>query len=144
MSSGTLGESYWYPGEVFISTQTGLGYGKANTYKIVHENSSRGLTEENCAAYRCSKYSTPSTKQGEWFLPSKDELKLMYKSQKERVLATCTNAQHWSSSYHSSRMVWVQSFDDGRRFDYRYIFISHVEGKYWEYNTSSVRAVRAF
>ena len=132
MSSGTLGESYWYPGEVFISTQTGLGYGKANTYKIVHENSSRGLTEENCAAYRCSKYSTPSTKQGEWFLPSKDELKLMYKSQKERVLATCKYTYHWSSSSDSTYDAWKQNFNNGS------------QGGSGKNYTHSVHAVRAF
>ena len=129
MSSGTLGESKW-PGEVSISTQTGLGYGKANTYKIA--NSSRGLTEENCAAYRCSKYSTPSTKQGEWFLPSKDELKLMYKSQKERVLATCKYTYHWSSSSASFYEAWLQNFSDGSKYD------GKKDNKY------SVRAVRAF
>ena len=139
MSNGTLGESKWYPEEINISTQTGLGYGKANTYKIV--NSSGRLTEGNCAAYRCSKYSTPSTKQGEWFLPSKDELKLMYKSQKERVLATCTDTYHWSSSYHSSKKVWVQRFGDGSWFDYYYNGSHYYDGKD---RTYSVRAVRAF
>ena len=129
MSNGTLGESKWYPEEINISTQTGLGYGKSNTYKI---SSSRGLTEENCAAYRCSKYSTPSTKQGEWFLPSKDELKLMYKSQKERVLATCTDTYHWSSSSYSTNSAWLQYFYSGSQF-YNY-----------ENSTVSVRAVRAF
>ena len=130
MSSGTLGESYWYPEEVFISTQTGLGYGKSNTYKI---SSSKGLTEKNCATYMCSKYSTPSTKQGEWFLPSKDELKLMYKSQKERVLATCTDTYHWSSSSFSSKDAWCQNFDYGNQNG------SSIKGY-----THSVRAVRAF
>jgi len=66
MSKNTLGESKWFPEYSNIGArQTGLGYGKSNTYKILNTSTSKRLTEENCATYRCSKYSTSSTKAGE-------------------------------------------------------------------------------
>ncbi len=133
MSRDTLGESCWYPdGGASITTQTGLGYGKSNTYRILSHSTSKRLTEENCAAYRASKYYTSSTKAGDWFLPSMYELDLMWKSQKERVLATCTYTWHWSSSSYSANDAWLQDFDYG-----------YQNVNYKDY-TCSVRAVRAF
>ena len=143
MSRYTLGKSCWYPEEVSIVTQEGLGYGKSNTYRILSHSTSKRLTEENCAAYRASKYYTSSTKAGDWFLPSKDELNLMWKSQKERVLATCTDTYHWSSSYYSYERVWMQDFGGGRCFDYSYRSYNSARYEY-NYRTYSVRAVRAF
>ena len=133
MSKDTLGESYWFPEYSNIGTQTGLGYGKFNTYKILNASTSKRLTEGNCATYRCSKYSTSSTKAGEWWLPSKDELDLMYKNQKERVLVTCTENWHWSSSERLNGTAWIEYFGDGDWDDYLK-----------DLNDYSVRAVRAF
>ena len=98
----------------------------------MNHSTSERLTEENCAAYRASKYYTSSTKAGEWFLPSKDELNLMWKSQKERVLATCTDTYHWSSSSYSTSYAWGQYFYNGN------------QDSYGKNNANSVRAVRAF
>ena len=138
MSKNTLGESKWFPEYSNIGTQTGLGYGKSNTYKILNASTSKRLTEENCAAYRCSKYSTSSTKAGEWWLPSKDELDLMYKNQKERVLASCGNKWyekcHWYSSESNLKYAWIKDFRGAGDWG----FDSKVNVKH------SVRAVRAF
>ena len=134
MSKNTLGVSKWFPEGSYIgATQEGLGYGKSNTYKILNSKTSKGLTEENCAAYRCSKYSTSSTKAGEWWLPSQDELDLVYQSQKERVLASCTEKWHWSSSESSYMYAWLKYFGDG-------VWGSNIKVNY----NFSVRAVRAF
>jgi len=139
MSKNTLGESRWFPEYSDIGTQEGLGYGKANTYKILHASTSKRLTEDNCAAYRASKYSTSSTRAGEWWLPSKDELDLMYESQKEQVLATCSDGWHWSSSGFFKKCAWNKFFGDGDWggpgdwTDYYEITLNY-----------SVRAVRAF
>ena len=122
---------------------TRLGYGKANTYKILNAKTSKRLTEESCAAYRASKYSTPTTKAGEWWLPSKDELNLMYKNQGDAVLetSTCMNETYrgwyWSSSESDQYNAWCKNFYDGDH---------HNERKYNEIEGSmySVRAVRAF
>ena len=125
--------SYWYPQNFIVNTREGLGYGKSNTYKILNRSSEK-LTEDNCAAYRCSKYTTPNTKAGEWFLPSKDELDLMYKTQGGRVLATCRDSWHWSSSEDVNSYVWVQCFSSGMQQIAR-------DNKY---TYRSVRPVRAF
>jgi len=118
MSKDTLGASMWFPEYSNIgATEEGLGYGKANTYKILNASSSKKLTEEDCAAYRCSKYSTSNTKAGEWWLPSKDELDLVYQNQKKRVLVTCTNKWHWSSSETGNHRAWVRNFGFGSQFD---------------------------
>ena len=137
MSKNTLGTSMWFPENSDIGTKTGLGYGKANTYKILNADTSEELTKENCVAYKCSKYSTKKTKAGEWWLPSKDELELMYKNQKKRVLASCGDEQfdeyHLSSSEGDFRFPWNLRFNcEEPDYSVRKIF-SH-----------SVRAVRAF
>jgi len=133
MSKNTLGVSQWFPEYSNIGTQEGLGYGKSNTYKILNASTSKKLTEDNCAAYRCSKYSTSRTKAGEWWLPSNDELDLIYQNQKERVLASCGDSYHWSSSESSGYFAWIKNFGDGDWGN---------GGKI--YYEISVRAVRAF
>ena len=137
MSRNTLGDSLWFPEEVYISTQTGLGYGRSNTYKILEMGNTFRLQlhEGNCAAYSANIYTTASTKPGDWWLPSKDELDLIYKAQKERVLASSQINFHWSSSQDDVQNAWVQNFDNGEQ---------HVFTKDFGMAASSVRAVRAF
>jgi len=147
MSRSTLGESEWYPGYgVILNRDEGIGYGKKNTYAILKIGASGFLTKENCAAYRCAIYSTSSTKAGEWWLPSKDELDLMYQNQKERVLATCDNHSHWSSTESSRDCAFIFPFMGalGERGGYPAGFWS--DGQYYGYKDRkhSVRAVRAF
>ena len=133
MSKNTLGVSQWFPEYSNIGTQEGLGYGKFNTYKILNAKTSERLTDENCATYRCSKYSTSSTKAGEWWLPSKDELDLVYQNQKDAVLASCTTKWYWSSSESGDDLAWSKIFGNGGW----YLNLK-------DYTTYSVRAVRAF
>ena len=133
MSKTTLGVANWTPmKDDFIDTNVALGYGKANTYKIVNFYKKSDYTEENCAAYRCSVYSTDKTAAGEWFLPSIDELDLMYKAMKEAAVSDATINWFWSSTDYSSDYVWYQRFQQGYK-DF---------GSKWLAN--SVRAIRAF
>lgn len=113
-----------------IQGATGLGYGKANTYKIVSYFSNANMG--NCAAYVCYKYSNANTSAGEWFLPSKDELNLMYKNVGTKIRAGASETGHWSSSPGGSNHAWGQSFFD----DYQY--------SDYKDNANCVRAVRAF
>ena len=118
-----------------IQTGEGLGYGKINTLRIINGKHNGGdLTVENCAALACHKYRTESTKDGEWFLPSRDELNLLYKNLGERVMKSNTTGDSWylSSSQSNNYDVWVQFFSDGyQTFDFKS-------------GVSFVRAVRAF
>ncbi len=136
MSESTLGESKWYPEYLNIGTETGLGYGKSNTFKILNAKTSNKdsekITVENCAAYRCVQFSSA----GDWFLPSRDELDLILKNQKQRVIATSRNSCHWSSSEKSSMLAWVQFFNNGFSFQ--------DDFGWKDFGGISVRAVRAF
>ena len=120
----------WSPDYKSIQGATGLGYGKANTYKIVssHSNANNG----NCAAYVCYKYSTATSSAGEWFLPSKDELNLMYKNVGSKIRAGASDDWHWSSSPYTSDDAWSQRFSDGG------------QNASYKRHTHCVRAVRAF
>ena len=119
-----------------IQTKKGLGYGKINTLGIINGKHQGGLTTKNCAALACHRYSTGSTKDGEWFLPSKKELNLLYKNLGERVMKSNTTGEpwYWSSSEDDYDDAWVQRFSDGS------------QGSNYKNNTLplSVRAVRAF
>lgn len=119
------------------TTLTAIGAGRINTFKIIKGYHSGGtLTKENCAALACHSYSTATTKAGDWFLPSKDELNLLYQNLGKRVmLSNTTNSKYyWSSSQDDNDYSCGQRFSDGNQsINYR--------GKS---NTNSVRAVRAF
>ena len=118
-----------------IQTKVGLGYGKINTWRIINGRHVGGkLTIGNCAALACHRYSTGSTKDGEWFLPSRDELDLLYKNLGKRVMASNTTGWkcYWSSSQNYIGNAWRQRFSDGGQY---------YTGKNY---THSVRAVRAF
>ncbi|UKI54919.1 MAG: DUF1566 domain-containing protein [Treponema succinifaciens] len=132
MSKSTLGVSKWASSQDYINTFVEIGYGKSNTYKILNYYKNSGLSEENCAAYRCSIYSTEKTVAGEWFLPSKDELNEMYNTMSRTVISDATDNWFWSSSAYDSDDAWKQRFSAGSQFDLS------------KSNPSSVRAVRAF
>ncbi len=108
MSKTSLGKSKGLP--FYTQTQNGLGWGKSNSYKLLHSNYE--MDEESCAAYRCSLYATATTKQGDWFLPSKEELNLMYQTQRARVLATSKYTRLLSSSQYGT-YYYYQNFYSG-------------------------------
>jgi hypothetical protein len=69
----------------------------------------------------------------DWFLPSKDELNLMYQNLKQKGLGEFSSSWYWSSSEDGNYGAWNQHFSDGS------------QGYITKDNTSlSVRAVRAF
>ena len=101
MSKTSLGESEWSQIEYEELKDSGLGYGKLNTYKIV-DNMIRGgktPTVDNCAAYRCMQYKTATSKAGEWFLPNIEEAKLIIATQSKRLKADVVSEDgYWISS----------------------------------------------
>jgi hypothetical protein len=109
-------------------TSTRLGTGKQNTQIVV--DYLRRIGESGKAAQLCD--SLVIGEYSDWFLPSKDELNLMYENLKKKGLGEFSNSWYWSSSQIYNLYSWDQYFSDGRQ-DY-----------YYKYFTHSVRAVRAF
>ena len=120
-----------------LLTKTNFGYGKYNTERIINGRHRHGrVTPDNCAAYKCYKYFTSTSKAGEWWLPSKDELNLIYVNLKLKGLLTVNYHvdYYWSSSdvQDDRAEVWCKDFLDE--------FTDKVD----KGNYMSVRAVRAF
>ncbi len=115
-----------------LSTKTDFGYGKYNTSRIINVYHRHGsVNSSNCAAYKCNQYSTSTTKAGEWWLPSKDELDYIYSNLAKNGIIPASG-YFWSSS-HDNNDVWYQSFSDGNQHS---SFLKDFH--------DSVRAVRAF
>ena len=115
-----------------VSTSDGLGAGVVNTSNILKTQHRNGISISNCAAYACLKYYTGTTKQGEWYLPSKIELDLLYRNLRDKIINTGSSGYHWSSLQDIKDNAWDQRFSDGHQ----------CSGS--KYGTHSVRAIRAF
>jgi hypothetical protein len=127
-SSGGTGD--W----VSISvTGTYIGTGRRNTALIL-------ATDANApAAKACKNYSGGG--KTDWFLPSKDELDLMYRNLKKKGLGGFGDGRYWSSSQDDDNGAWGQMFSDG--FQNYYYYGGQFDG-YYKDGTLSVRAVRAY
>jgi hypothetical protein len=124
----TEGRSQWGAYRRTVGgTGTGVGFGKQNTELIVEFLRRTGETGR--AAQICAALDFDGFK--DWFLPSKDELDLMYRNLKARGLGGFNNGWYWSSSEDEGDDAWAQRFNNGR-----------LGGD--KSTTASVRAVRAF
>ncbi|HOV14558.1 MAG TPA: DUF1566 domain-containing protein [Spirochaetota bacterium] len=111
---------------------TAIGTGKQNTLDIVTQFGALEPYEgeTDYAAKLCN--DLESGGHSDWFLPSKDELNLMYVNLKIKGVGEFADDLYWSSSEGSDR-VWAQYFANGNQSNY-YTKWSHLR----------VRAVRAF
>jgi hypothetical protein len=124
-SDQSTGAQWGCYGTTIGGTGTGIGTGAANTAKIVAGCSETGIAARICNDLVLNGYS-------DWFLPSKDELNLMYQNLKLAGIGGFADDYYWSSSESSSYYAWVQYFYNGYQTNY-----------YKGYN-ERVRAVRAF
>jgi hypothetical protein len=108
---------------------TAIGTGEQNTADIVAQSGNVAATS---AAVYCSEL--VSGGQSDWFLPSKDELNLMYTNlhSASTPLGGFSTGAYWSSSEYVVNDAWLQVFFNGDRV---YNF---------KYGTLYVRPVRAF
>jgi hypothetical protein len=105
---------------------TAVGTGEQNTLDI-----EAGCTTPDTAADLCANLSLGGY--SDWFLPSKDELNLMYENlYLEGVGGFADTNYYWSSSEYSADLVWDQTFYNG--------YQSYTNKD----DTDRVRAVRAF
>jgi len=117
-------------GENVNGTSTAVGSGRQNTQLIVNHLNAKKKPESNRAAQLCASLDFGGV--NDWFLPSKDELNLMYKNLKEKELGGFTNDSYWSSSQNQKTDVFTQEFKKGGQ---------PTRNKF---DTYKVRAVRAF
>ena len=108
---------------------TAIGTGEQNTADIVAQSGNLAATS---AAIYCS--DLVSGGQSDWFLPSKDELNLMYTNLRSAStpLGGFSTGFYWSSSEGGDDSAWSQYFFIGVQYNY---------SKYFPYY---VRPVRAF
>jgi len=122
----------WYGGS---DTNTraradGVGAGLKNTALII---ANQAAVDGNAfAATVCNEYTVTvdGVNYGDWYLPSKHELDLLYLQ--KTVVGGFADTDYWSSTELDSYVAWFQSFDGGGQSD-------NVK----DY-TAYVRAIRAF
>jgi len=93
-------------------TNTGRGSGKRSTQIIVdylRETGETGRAAQITQEFRQGGYA-------DWFLPSKDELHLMYENLKQKGLGRFQNGEYWSSSQNHNYNSWLQRFSDGYQY----------------------------
>jgi hypothetical protein len=88
---------------------TDVGTGKKNTQIIVNEGKNLVTAVRFCSDLEYDGYD-------DWFLPSKDELNLMYENLKVKGQGGFSDEAYWSSFYKfmgSYWGLWLQNFSDG-------------------------------
>ncbi len=116
------------------ATGTAVGAGQANTTAIISSQGTPGIGT-NYAAYLCDTLTLGGYM--DWFLPSKDELNLMYQNIGQGSVGLgnvggFASSYYWSSTEIVNLLAWGQNFFSGSQ-DY----VNKA-------NTFYVRAVRAF
>lgn len=127
---------------IFLSTKTGIGEGFNNTEILVdrmqesaYTSYSGTNTTSNYAARLCDvlEYEVNGEVFTDWFLPSKDELKLMYENLDNQGLVSFVNGRYyWSSSERDANNAWSQYIDPSSLYTNS------------RSNESRVRPIRAF
>jgi hypothetical protein len=126
-SDQSTGIAWGCNGTSIPGTQLTVGSGEVNTSLIV-----AGCNEAGFAAKLCN--DLVSGGQSDWFLPSRDELNLMYKNMHLNSQGNFnTSAYYWSSTEYDYGAAWAFYFGSGDAYDY-------ASKDY----TGYVRAVRAF
>ena len=108
-------------------TQSGIGYGAANTTAIVNGCAEAGIAARICDDLVLNGYS-------DWYLPSIDELEQLYVNLGANGIGGFNSAYYWSSTEGDAYSAWGFNFGSG---DANY-YSGHGS------NTFYVRAVRAF
>ena len=104
---------------------TAVGTGEQNTIDIEAGCTTPGTAADICANLSLGGYN-------DWFLPSLDELNLMYENLKLHGVGDFAGTNYWSSSEFDASHAWFQYFYDGnQQLNYKI-------------NPLRVRAVRAF
>jgi len=104
---------------------TAIGTGNQNTIDIEAGCTTSGIAADICANLTLGGYS-------DWFLPSKDELNLMFVNLHSQGLGGFTSNAYWSSTEDGTTYAWLQYFGIG------------IQNNLYKLHPYYVRAVRAF
>jgi hypothetical protein len=95
-----------------VLTETGVGSGMQNTARIAADLKSRGQTLRAAQIVSVPKYGGYD----DWFLPSRDELNLMYENLKQKRIGGFSSDAYWSSSCTNTYFyAYSINFSDGRQ-----------------------------
>lgn len=110
-----------YPCTTFVDgTSSAVGTGQENTTLIVNAIPSN----EYPGAGYCSELVYNGF--DDWYMPSKDELNLMYQNLQVSELGEFTNSMYWSSTEVGAGNAWLQDFFDGTQMSVEKDFLGHV------------------
>lgn len=125
-----LGSAAWGAvGKDIPGTETAVGSGRQNTQLIVARL--KALGETGKAAQLCAELNINGF--ADWFLPSKNELDLLYRNLQQNGWGRFQSSWYWSSSQdNKNKLPWNQYFNSGNQ---------HLNRKDY---TLYVRAIRAF
>ncbi len=115
-----------YPSVITGADGTAVGTGNQNTLDIVAGCATIGIAAEICSSLSLNGYS-------DWFLPSKDELGLMY-----------TNLHLAGKGSFGTTLFYWSSSEYNINYSYRLNFSGGVSGTSLKNSTQYVRAVRVF
>jgi len=131
------------------TTQTGSTSNNSGTYKIGNTGPGGGIifAAEGNSYWEVSRLLGDYTQDravqvakdfrgggyNDWYLPSREELNMVYQNLVKSGIANLGNGTYWSSSTYIGSSLWIQRFSDGDQTNHKYT-----------YDTYSVRAVRSF
>lgn len=117
----------WYNGTNTLTNavRDGVGAGMPNTERIVINQGQSSYAAQLCANYQGGGF-------GNWYLPGKLELNLLY--QVQDTIGGLAATFYWSSTEYDTDDAWAQPFGHG----------SAIQDDYLKENTLHVRAVRFF
>jgi len=124
------GNFEWGWGTDIVGTSDTIGTGQANTNLILAGCSTRPIAASVCDDLVLNGYS-------DWYLPSRDELQLMYSNLHVQGIGGFNNEPYWPNSYYWSSSqgypsaAWILSFDGG--------YVGNAD----KWHNLRVRAVRA-
>ncbi|MFM2285005.1 MAG: hypothetical protein RLZZ543_502 [Bacteroidota bacterium] len=121
-----IGSPWGCEGTNINGTDIIVGSGLFNTEAIVV-----GCSATNTAAYLC--YNLDYNGYSDWYLPSRDELSLIYTNLYLQGLGSLNMASYWSSTQATNNTAWFKQFSTGNNS-------SNFKGT----STYRVRPVRAF
>lgn len=83
-----------------------VGSGRLNSSKICDLIIEPGIAARLCTSFESGKFKN-------WYLPSLDELNLIYTNLKLQNLGDLSNAMYWCSSETDFNNAWAQNFETG-------------------------------